>query len=89
MAEHAPMLFDFTKREALLMRRACHKADLGHTVSGDVSLAAVQRLQDAMLVTSKPAKGGKVTFRPTLLGREAWLNYGLRAAGRPLVRLSA
>lgn len=88
MPERAPMTFDFTKREALLMRRAFHRIDIGYTVSGTVSLAIVQRLQDALLVKSEPAKGGKVTFRPTLLGREAWLNYGLRAAGRPLVCLS-
>lgn len=87
MSEHAPMTYDFTKREALLMQRACLK-DTGYTISGTINLAAVRSLEAAKLITSEPAKEGRVTVRPTLLGREAWTNYGLRAAGRAPMRLS-
>jgi hypothetical protein len=90
MSNFDPMTYDFTRREALLVRRAFHKKfGLGLSISAGENLMAARRLEAAKLVTVETAaKGPKLVVRLTRLGREAWINQGLRAAGKPLVRLA-
>jgi hypothetical protein len=90
MSSLGPMTYDFSPREALLVRRAFHKKfGLGQLVSIGENLVAARRLEAAKLVTIEPAiKGTKFVVKLTQLGREAWVNQGLRAGGKPLVRLT-
>lgn len=85
MSDRSPMTYDFTDREILLMREACQKSLT--FASGGANLAATARMEQAGLITCEEVRG-KQMIRATRLGREAWLNQGLRAAGRPLIRLA-
>lgn len=84
--DRMPVTYEFTDREAHLMRQAYHST--GHIISGDLNTSAVQRMVDAGLMSMEPLKQGRFLIRPTAQGREAWINQGLRAAGRPLTRLN-
>ena len=89
MSERDPVTYDFTDREALVMRQAFHKpGNVGQLTSGKENFAAIERMVQAGLLTAEPARNQKLLVRPTTKGREAWTNQGLRAAGRPLVRLT-
>ena len=93
MDDRAPKTYDFNDREAMLMRQAYHKPNnVGQFISGRDNVASAQRLADAGLITMVPAMTTthreKLLIKPTRLGREAWVNQGLRAAGRPLTRLT-
>jgi hypothetical protein len=84
MSERNPTTFDFTNQEAMVVRQVF---DTEGKMISIRKVHVIRRMQAAMLLTSTPATRGKLTIRLTPLGREAWINHGLRTARRPLVRL--
>lgn len=77
-----PTVFDFTPRQARMMREVSHKM-IGQIIRGVKNIALARELVAIGMVSVKDLeKGGPgliVTLTP--IGREAWYNFGQRAAG--------
>lgn len=83
-----PYVFDFKDRQGHLMRQTLSKIS-GQTVRGPTTIATARELEAAGLVALVELdKGPGVVLKPTAKGREAWHNFGLKAAGRKPVCLS-
>ena len=92
-----PITYRFSDKEAVVVRRAFHKQS-GQGVYGVTSMAVARVLEQKGLlsveVTNRSGSShysrtaGGLIIRLTPAGREAWLNAGLIAAGRPPVCLS-
>ena len=81
-----PFVFDFKDRQAQLMRQTLIK-NVGQVIRGPINIASARELEAAGLVILKELDKGGILINVTPKGREAWFNFGLKAAGRQPVCL--
>ena len=79
----APYVFEFKDKQAQLMRSTVGK-NIGQAIRGPTNIAAAKELEEVGMVSLEPLeKGGPgLIMKATPKGREAWHNFGLKAAGR-------
>lgn len=83
-------VYDFNRIESHLIGQVFHKKfEVGQTIRGETYLKAVENMLKEKLITLTPLekleKGRKIGYKMHLTksGKEAWINFGRKAAGKP------